>query len=61
MTIVEQLIRERDEYRKAYLNYLGLYNRVIELYVDQLRETQSLRASQKPKQHLVVQFRKRSV
>ena len=33
MTIVEQLIRERDEYRKAYLNYLGLYNRVIELYV----------------------------
>lgn len=61
MTIVEQLIRERDEYRKAYLNYLGLYNRVIELYADQLRETQSLRASQKPKQHLVVQFRKRSV
>ena len=61
MTIVEQLIRERDEYRKAYLNYLGLYNRVIELYVDQLRETQSLSASQKPKQHLVVQFRKRSV
>lgn len=61
MTIVEQLRRERDEYRKAYLNYLGLYNRVIELYADQLRETQSLRASQKPKQHLVVQFRKRSV
>lgn len=46
MTIVEQLRRERDEYRKAYLNYLGLYNRVIELYADQLRETQSLRASQ---------------
>lgn len=61
MTIVEQLRRERDEYRKAYLNYLGLYNRVIELYADQLRETQSLRASQKPKQHLVVQFKKRSV
>ena len=61
MTIVEQLIRERDEYSKAYLNYLGLYNRVIELYADQLRETQSLRASQKPKQHLVVQFKKRSV
>ena len=61
MTIVEQLRKERDEYRKAYLNYLGLYNRVIELYADQLRETQSLRASQKPKQHLVVQFRKRSV
>ena len=61
MTIVEQLRRERDEYRKAYLDYLGLYNRVIELYADQLRETQSLRASQKPKQHLVVQFKKRSV
>ena len=61
MTIVEQLRRERDEYRKAYLNYLGLYNRVIELYTEQFREIQSLRASQKPKQHLVVQFKKRSV
>lgn len=58
MTIVEQLRRERDEYRKAYLNYLGLYNRVIELYADQLRGTQQLRASQKSKQHLVVQFKK---
>lgn len=61
MTIVEQLRKERDEYRKAYLDYRGLYNRVLELYANQLRETQSLRASQKPKQHLVVQFKKRSV
>lgn len=61
MTIVEQLRKERDEYRKAYLNYLGLYNRVLDMYAEQLREIQSLRASLEPKQHLVVQFKKRSV
>lgn len=57
MTIVEQLRKERDEYRKAYLDYYGLYNRVIELYAEQSREIQSLRVSQEPKRHLVVQFK----
>lgn len=59
MTLVEQLRKERDEYRKAYLEYLGLYNRVLELYAGELRKNTATTNSNPGVKHcLAVQFKK---
>lgn len=62
MTLVEQLRKERDEYRKAYLEYLeylGLYNRVLELYAGELRKnTATTNSNPRVKHCLAVQFKK---
>lgn len=59
MTIVEQLRKERDEYRKAYLERLELYNVILKMYAELREENTELKRTVQPKmRHLVVQFKK---
>lgn len=58
MAPVEQLRKERDEYRKAYLERLNLYNTLLKMYAEAIEENTKLNEASRPKNCLVVQFKK---
>lgn len=55
---MNRLIRERDEYRKSYMEYMRPYNKVLEMYMEQLRVNHRMERNNQPhKCAMVVQFK----